>query len=222
MKATIRLSDCPPVCSAAARVRRSIDAARVIIAPMSSIRHFLIPGAISAALLLAAPQSVPPGWKLVKDRKSVCQMAVPEAWVADKIMITQLTAPDKKANALMGDEKVRPIVAPAISLAEAAFLLARARVVVGVDTGLLHLAAALDTPTVGLFSATPRWRYAPYWSPHAINLGSYGELGAQPSVSAVVEALERLHVIEAGTSAAMIEKEATVFHIARSRGSRAR
>ena len=124
-----------------------------------------------------------------------------------------------KANALMGDS-VRPIVAPAMSLGEAAALLGDAQVAVGVDTGLLHLAAALDTPTVGLFGATPRWRYAPYWSPHAINLGSYGELGAQPPVSAVVEALERLHVVAAGMSAAMIEKEATVFHIARSRDHR--
>ena len=127
-----------------------------------------------------------------------------------------------KANALMGDDSMRPIVAPAMSLVEAAALLGDARVVVGVDTGLLHLAAALDAPTVGLFGATPRWRYAPYWSPHAINLGSYGELGAQPAVSAVVEALERLQVVAAGTSAAMVEKEATVFHIARSRDHRAK
>ncbi len=33
-------------------------------------------------------------------------------------------------------------------------LLARAEVVVGVDTGLVHLAAALGTPTVSLFVAT--------------------------------------------------------------------
>ncbi len=127
-----------------------------------------------------------------------------------------------QAEALMERDSVRAIVAPALSLVEAAALLAGARVVVGVDTGLLHLAAALDAPTVGLFGATPRWRYAPYWSPHAINLGSYGELGAQPAVSAVAEALERLKVLEAGTSAAMIEKEAAVFHIARPRGRRAR
>ena len=127
-----------------------------------------------------------------------------------------------RAETLMERGSVRAIVAPAVSLVEAAALLAGARVVVGVDTGLLHLAAALDAPTVGLFGATPRWRYAPYWSPHAINLGSYGELGAQPAVSAVAEALERLKVLEAGTSAALIEKEAAVFRIARPRGRRAR
>jgi heptosyltransferase-1 len=97
---------------------------------------------------------------------------------------------------------IRPLIAPAMSLPEAASLLAGARVVVGVDTGLLHLASALDVPTVGLFGATPRWRYAPYWSTHAINLGSFGELGAQPALVTVVEALERLDVVVPGVASA--------------------
>ncbi len=42
-------------------------------------------------------------------------------------------------------------VAPAMSIPEAAGLLAHARVVVGVDTGLMHLAAAYATPAVGVF-----------------------------------------------------------------------
>jgi heptosyltransferase-1 len=95
----------------------------------------------------------------------------------------------------IGTGKTRPIVAPALSLTEAAALLRDAVAVVGVDTGLLHLAATFDTPTVGLFGATPRWRYAPYWSPHAINLGSFGELGAQPALSAVVDALHELCIL---------------------------
>ena len=97
---------------------------------------------------------------------------------------------------------IRAIVAPPVSLSTAAALLGGATAIVGVDTGLLHLAAALDVPTVGLFGATPRWRYAPYWSPHAINLGSFGELGMQPGLDAVVEALERLGVLGAFAAAA--------------------
>jgi len=89
---------------------------------------------------------------------------------------------------------VRPIIAPSLTLVDCAALLAGAHAVVGVDTGLLHLAAALDTPTVGLFGATPRWRYAPYWSPRAISLGSFGELGAQPPTAAVVEARGQLGI----------------------------
>ncbi|WP_269531527.1 lipopolysaccharide heptosyltransferase I [Chitinimonas sp. BJYL2] len=43
------------------------------------------------------------------------------------------------------------IVAPRFSLVDAARLLADARAAIGVDTGLMHLAAAVDTPTVGIF-----------------------------------------------------------------------
>jgi heptosyltransferase-1 len=82
-----------------------------------------------------------------------------------------------------------------LTLVDCAAMLAGARAVVGVDTGLLHLAAALDVPTVGLFGATPRWRYAPYWSPRSISLGSFGEMGAQPGPDAVVQGLRRLDVL---------------------------
>ena len=46
------------------------------------------------------------------------------------------------------------LVAPAMGLAEAAALLANASKVVGVDTGLTHLAVALRRPTVGIYCAT--------------------------------------------------------------------
>ena len=50
-------------------------------------------------------------------------------------------------------------VPPRQTLPALATLLARAELVVGVDTGLVHLAAALGTPTVSLFVATdPRAR----------------------------------------------------------------
>ncbi|GLR12563.1 ADP-heptose--LPS heptosyltransferase [Chitinimonas prasina] len=43
------------------------------------------------------------------------------------------------------------VVPPRFSLVEGARLLADARAAIGVDTGLMHLAAAVDTPTVGIF-----------------------------------------------------------------------
>jgi hypothetical protein len=45
---------------------------------------------------------------------------------------------------------------PRLSLPSLATLCARAELAVGVDTGLVHLAAALGTPTVSLFVATTR------------------------------------------------------------------
>jgi len=81
------------------------------------------------------------------------------------------------------------IVAPKLSLAQCASLLGGAHAVVGVDTGLTHLSAALDAPTVALFAATPAWRYGPYWTPRALSLGSDG---VWPSPEAVAAALEQV------------------------------
>ncbi len=46
------------------------------------------------------------------------------------------------------------IVPPAMSLGDAALMLGSAQVVIGVDTGLAHLAVALHRPTVGLYMTT--------------------------------------------------------------------
>jgi ADP-heptose:LPS heptosyltransferase len=48
-----------------------------------------------------------------------------------------------------------------LSLAEAAACLAHAALFVGNDSGLMHLAAAAGTPTLGLFGPTPSAEYAP-------------------------------------------------------------
>jgi lipopolysaccharide heptosyltransferase I len=53
-------------------------------------------------------------------------------------------------------------VAPATSFRELAFLLKRARLVIGADTGPLHLAAALGTPLIGLYGPTDPARNGPY------------------------------------------------------------
>jgi len=83
------------------------------------------------------------------------------------------------------------LVAPKLSLGKAAALMAGARAVIGVDTGLTHLAATLDVPVVALFGATARWRFAPYWSPRAVSLG---DAGVQPQAEAVGAALIELGV----------------------------
>lgn len=46
------------------------------------------------------------------------------------------------------------LAAPPMSIAELAALLAGARAAIGVDTGLTHLAVALKTPTVAIYTAT--------------------------------------------------------------------
>ena len=53
-------------------------------------------------------------------------------------------------------------VAPQTNLRELAWLLAHAKLVIGGDTGPLHLAAALGTPVVGIYGPTNPLRNGPY------------------------------------------------------------
>jgi heptosyltransferase-1 len=79
------------------------------------------------------------------------------------------------------------LVPPRLSIADAAWLLGRARIAFGVDTGLAHLAAALGTPTVGLYCATDPTATGLYGAPKACNLGGI----ARPPPIAEVIAAER-------------------------------
>jgi lipopolysaccharide heptosyltransferase I len=56
-------------------------------------------------------------------------------------------------------------VAPPTTLRELAFLLKHARLVIGGDTGPLHLADALGTPVIGLYGPTNPRRNGPFYQP---------------------------------------------------------
>jgi heptosyltransferase-1 len=77
-------------------------------------------------------------------------------------------------------------VAPRLSIAELAGMIAAARFVVGVDTGLTHLAAALGIPAVGVFGATDPRATGVHAPGRAINLGVIGRF---PTAHEVLEAL---------------------------------
>lgn len=74
------------------------------------------------------------------------------------------------------------IAAPAMTLVEAAALLANSAGVVGVDTGLTHLAAAFGVPTIGIYGATSPALTGLHAGDNAVNLGAPG---APPAVEAV-------------------------------------
>jgi heptosyltransferase-1 len=76
-----------------------------------------------------------------------------------------------------------------MNLNEAAALLGKARAVVGVDTGLSHLAAALDVPTIGIYTATDPGLTGLYAGVRAVNLGGKN---TSPAVDAVVAKLVEL------------------------------
>ena len=81
------------------------------------------------------------------------------------------------------------VVPPALMLPELATLFGMAQVVVGVDTGLTHLAAALQAPTVGIYCATDPAATGIHACPRAANLGG---ISAPPTVQDVIAAIERL------------------------------
>jgi len=67
-----------------------------------------------------------------------------------------------------------------LPLMEAVTLAQRAALAVGVDTGLTHIAAAFERPTVELYCDSPRWKTEGNWSPRIVNLG---DTGAPPDVA---------------------------------------
>jgi len=81
-------------------------------------------------------------------------------------------------------------VPPRQSLVAIASLLSRAELVIGVDTGLVHLAAALGTPTVALFTATdPRLAGVERASELARDLGDTGRIPSVAEARAAAAAL---------------------------------
>lgn len=81
------------------------------------------------------------------------------------------------------------IVAPPMRLAEAAALLAHGRVVIGVDTGLVHLSTAIGTPTVGIYCGSDPAKNGLYATTPIANLGGPGR---PPAVDEVVGAVQRM------------------------------
>ena len=78
-----------------------------------------------------------------------------------------------------------------LSLSEAAACLARAAIFIGNDSGLMHLAAATGTPTLGLFGPTPADEYGPAGRATAIARSTDATMAGLP-VAAALAAAERL------------------------------
>ena len=96
----------------------------------------------------------------------------------------------EKAEALAMAEHIPAAqVLPALSMQEAIILAQRAALAIGVDTGLTHIAAAYETPTIELYCDSPKWKTEGNWSEKIINLG---DKGMPPSVDEVMVAVEKL------------------------------
>ncbi|MCG2583476.1 lipopolysaccharide heptosyltransferase I [Massilia sp. TS11] len=81
---------------------------------------------------------------------------------------------------------------PRLSMDEAIALAQHAAMVIGVDTGLTHIAAAYLRPTIELYCDSPRWKTEGDWSSRIINLGDRGD---PPEVAEVMDAVRKLEDI---------------------------
>lgn len=87
-------------------------------------------------------------------------------------------------------KKVPYAISPAaFSIQEAFVINAQAKLVIGVDTGLTHLAAILGVPTIEIYVDSPRWKTEAYWHHNSSNLG---DMRQPPDVKTVIESLEKV------------------------------
>lgn len=94
---------------------------------------------------------------------------------------------ERERSATLARGHARATVPAYRPLVEVATVLAHADVVIGVDTGLVHLAAALRTPTVAIFTTTDaRLAGVSIAGPHATDLGGKGHV---PTPDAVMHAV---------------------------------
>ena len=96
---------------------------------------------------------------------------------------------EKQAAVGLAGKMRNAVVLPRLPIMEAVLLAQRAALAVGVDTGLTHIAAAYERPTVELYCDSPRWKTEGNWSPRIINLGDEGQ---PPSVEQAVAAVAQL------------------------------
>ena len=80
------------------------------------------------------------------------------------------------------------IAAPPLNLRELAGVLGNARLCIGVDTGLVHLATALGTPTIALYTATDPALTGAYGPGFVRNLGGKNQ---PPSVEQALATAEQ-------------------------------
>jgi heptosyltransferase-1 len=89
-------------------------------------------------------------------------------------------------------------VLPRMSLTEVAQVLARATLMVGLDSGLTHLSAGLGRPTIGIYKASTPVRTPLQGAGYTASLG---ERGHAPSADQVLDAVRQaLHSTAPGTS----------------------
>ena len=106
-----------------------------------------------------------------------------------RIVLPWGTNAEKDTSARLAALIPQSVVAPPLQLVAAAQLLANAALVVGVDTGLTHLAVATGAPTIGIYTVTDPARTGLFGGRRIVNVGGRGVI---PDVSAVLSAAQKI------------------------------
>ncbi len=126
-------------------------------------------------IVALAPGAVGPS----KRWPSAAYAALTRRLTDDGFAVWVLGGPDEKplAAEIIGDTKARDLTGH--DLRNAILALASAAVAVSNDSGLLHVAAALGTPSIGIFGPTSPWHWAPL-NPLAAIVETKSELACRP------------------------------------------
>lgn len=172
---------------------RALAAAAIGYRVDSPARWQFVPPATAAAM--------PPGrYAIVFHATSRLDKLWPEdAW---RMVLAQLAAAgittllpwgnadEEQRSRRLAADAAAAIVPPRQSLPELAALIRNAEVVIGVDTGLTHLAAAMGAATVAVFTTTdPALAGVARMGPHATDVGGYGVVPAPAAVLAAIGGL---------------------------------
>jgi heptosyltransferase-1 len=96
---------------------------------------------------------------------------------------------ERSVSELLAAQIPGALVPPAFSIHEAFSVITGAALTIGVDTGLTHLAAVLNKPTVEIYCDSPLWKTEGYWSDQICNLG---DIQNPPNVQEVLDASLKL------------------------------
>jgi heptosyltransferase I len=110
-------------------------------------------------------------------------------WLGERglhVVLPWGNARERERSQRMAEALPNARVPVALPLRDVARLLAEARAVVGVDTGLTHLAAALGVPVAAIYCATDTHLTGVYGARHAWNLGGRGKPPRPEDVMAIL------------------------------------
>jgi heptosyltransferase-1 len=96
---------------------------------------------------------------------------------------------EKKVSQEISTDVEGSIVPRAYAVSEYFQIISQTSLSIGVDTGLTHLSAVLNKPTIEIYCDSPVWKTEGYWSEKIINLG---DLEKPPSVEMVIRAIDQI------------------------------